>query len=232
MIDAAFADRIIRIATNPFPGMSQEDVTALEERLGVTLSPATHEFLARISGFEDPETGVVDFSGRRHFAAVDDLPNAVPIASNYCGDCWFAEVDIQTGSFGRVLLASHDGAYRLFTDFASLEEFVDAALFDKARISARDDEVMALIGRPLQSLRQPEAMNSPDETIRAFASQLTPEHVIYDLRQRGGLLPFDNREVTRYGSTLVYAILEPPEQPRVGILRRLIDAVRRRQSGS
>lgn len=228
------------------PGLSRDELLALEQKLEAPLPPAIRELLEYSRGFTlrskwfskyffegGPDEGGQHalLSGRGwtgypgwEGSAPDGGPRGLEILADICGNPWVVDVDSR-GEWGAVFYISHDPPEIAFqsNDLASflLEFFL---FFTQRHESKLIDPRNARIERvPLQKTQA--LRDGSDPILRKFAATLNEDDLIADLRAKrsGTGFPWDlfglDTEVRRFGTELAFALIKPQ---RKGLLRELL----------
>ena len=210
------------------PGLADEELTDLEQRVPCKLPLEIRELLQVTRGFAGIAADQVDFTGENMFFEQEEVfPHGLPIASDGFGNFWIVDLSPQSEAFGPVYFACHDAPVIPFQS-ASLAEFL-TELF-KCVIpphsslvnDVHDDRLHDVWGKNPGVVDQTECLQSSDEVIRIFAEELDESFQIIDLRGASPGQGFSwgrygpNTEVRRYGTSPIFAY-----KKRKGLLARI-----------
>ncbi len=205
------------------PGLDAAGVRDLEAELGVALPPEIAELVRLARGFEFGPVDTVAFDAGFSFGMQGALPRVTPLCGDGFGNFWVVEVQ-ESGAWGPVYFVSHDPPV-LVIQSKGMAEFIEAVLSlgRPERTSAIDEVHDAAsmriwhedpFGEPASSFA-----TAGDPTLRAFASSLNPDDLVFDLRAQATGSGFawgrhgPNSEVRRHGDELIFALPAPTKKP-------------------
>lgn len=209
------------------PGLSAEELLALEQRLGLPLPPDMRELLAFARGFACERAGEVDFTGSLPFAFESAFPCGVPVAADGMGNFWVVDANPATGAWGPVFFASHDPPVMALQarDLAAFLAQVLAPGQSSALDQVREKAVFRIWREKPGLLTKDQALQSEDPELAAFAAQLDERFEICDLRGADVGQGFawgragPRAEVRRHGAALIFAVQAGAKK---GLLARLL----------
>ena len=236
VIEAALGERFQPEGEEPYtlelrPGLSEAEFREFAARFPHPLPPEIEELLRFTRGFDfgsvDPE---VDFTGRLDFEDADVFPHGAPIAGDGCGNFWVVDVNPESGAWAPVFYACHDPPVIVYQS-ASLAEFLEE-LFNIERPGrssqieyVHEDASMDIWRNNPDLIPAPEARQSADGELRAFAKSLDDRALISDLRAGKVGSGFSwgrygaDTPVRRDGARLLFGIMPPERRP--GFFQRL-----------
>lgn len=211
------------------PGLDAAGVRELEAELGMALPREIDELVRFARGFEFGPVDTVAFDAGFTFGMEGFLPRVTPLCGDGFGNFWVVEVH-ESGAWGPVYFVNHDPPV-LVVQSKRMAEFIDSVLSlgRPERTSAIDEVHDAAsiriwqedpFGKPASSLA-----TAGDPTLRAFASSLNPDDLVFDLRERATGSGFawgrhgPNGDVRRNGHELIFSLPTPTKKP--GIFARM-----------
>lgn len=217
-----------RLVLTVLPGLDPEALRKYEAALGAPLPPEIDDLLHYTRGIEfEPDDGLV-FDGGFSFGMEKILPRAVPLGQDGCGNDWLVEVQ-PSGAWGPVFFACHDAPV-LVVVAKDVATFIDEYLSvvgrpDSESTVTHEDAMDHICDEEPWGQRAGSLYDDPDETLRTFAQSLSPDDVVFDLREQtvGSGLYWGKHEpdfaMRRCGDALIFARLTPPPKP--GFFKRL-----------
>ena len=212
------------------PPATDAQTRALEAALPGPLPDEIRAALAVSTGLANgplESFSILDLEG---FGLDEAFPHAYSIAHDGYGNYWVLDVLPDSTDWGPVFYACHDPAviaYQAPSIDAFLRDVVAMPIDDpKSRIDEVHDKVVHGLWSDSSSLMtQSTAASSSDAILREFASTLTPDALIADLREPSIGSGFawgkfgPRTTIQRFGTHRLWAITKPPAKP--GLLSRL-----------
>jgi len=214
----------------PEPGLDAVTIDAVEHRLGVPLPTDLRALLGVCHGIRGLEWEI-DFTGTLGFEMAEVFPHGLPIVGDHTGNFWVVDCVTTPEAEASVFYACHDPPVMLWQcrgmatflrelrrKFASQER--------SALDEVYDERALRVWRAPPVTMSRSAALHAPDDTLRAFASALTDEWSIIDLRAAtpGMGLAWGRCEyptgLRRYREERLFACAFP--QRRTSILSRLL----------
>lgn len=210
-------------------GLSDVDVKALEDRVGLPLPEELRMLLGFCSGIE----GVldqVDFTGATlAFEMAEIFPNGLPIAGDGFGNFWVLDITPHAASVAPVFFACHDAPLILHQsdDLAGFlrEVFKMNVPPHKSLVDdVHEDRLFQVWKTNPGVISHHDATLSEDGTLKAFAAQLDDRFQFIDLRAATPGLGFSwgrfgpRTEVRRNGHERIFAYAKPE---KTGLLAKL-----------
>ncbi len=212
------------------PPATAEQIRALEARLPSPLPDEIRAALAVTTGFVEPPVESFSLLDLEGFGLEEVFPDAYSLAHDGFGNYWVLDMLPGTSVWGPVYFACHDPAVIAYQS-PSIEAFV-RDLVDRAPDHpespinrVHDDVVMRLWSDHSALIAQPAAAASTDPTLREFASSLSPDALIADLRKPSIGSGFSwglhgpRTDIRRFGAEPLWALTRPPAKP--GFFARL-----------
>jgi len=228
VIEAAVAADLVdedgeRVVWKALPGLTSDQIIALEGDLGFRLPGELRDLLPRCAGIDGPLDGI-DFTGRSlgGFGMDEIFPRNIPIAHDGFGNYWVLDVAQEGMPVASVFFACHD---------------VPVVLYQSDGIAAFLGEVLRMYQPPHKSLiddvhadrlfdvwrKNPSTLTVADavlrdEVLRAFAATLDQRFTIVDLRGVRPGMGFSwgrygpRTEVRRHGDLPIFAYAAPPKR--------------------
>jgi cell wall assembly regulator SMI1 len=211
-----------------YPPCSKAEIAQFEARLPCPLPEDIREMLAFSRGFEGGPIERVEFLGEdgvpEHpfFCPIDIMPDGF-------GNAWVIDLTPDTKEFGPISFWCHDPPVFAY-QCASLREFLVQirrlceSPEDNPIEEVRANAVFELWGDNSHLISQPEAAESADGVLRAFAQTLGPDWRICDLRRAktGDGFAWGHRdleEVKRHGTLPIFACQDKPKR---SLIQRLL----------
>ena len=174
----------------------------------------------------------IDFTGRarRSHFELEFMPESLPVASDGCGNFWVIDVPPGAATWGPVYYWSHDAPVVL-VQARSLGEFVAEALKlykppHRSLVDAvHQDKLFDVWTKNPGVIPQADALASADSALREFASRLTADFGIIDLRSAPIGMGFSwgrygpDSNVQRFGAEPIFGYQQPAKKP--GLFARL-----------
>jgi len=226
VVDADGAVEVLAL----LPPATDAQIRALEAALPGTLPDEIRAALAVTTGLANgplESFSILDLEG---FGLEEVFPHAYSIAHDGYGNYWVLDVLPDATDWGPVFYACHDPAVIAY-QAPSIEAFLRDAVAmppddPKSAIDHVHEKVVIRLWSDGSTLiTQPVAAASDDAILHEFASSLTPDALIADLRQPtvgSGFAwgKFGPRTVIqRFGAHRLWAITRPPSKP--GLMARL-----------
>jgi hypothetical protein len=213
------------------PGLDAAAIDAIAERLGAPLPADLRELLSITQGIDGLELRI-DFTGGQGFGLEDVFPHGVAIAHDDTGDAWVVDCITEAEPEAAVFFACHDPPIVLWEGrglAAFLEELRrsfdcgpdDTPLLD----DVETDRLHHVWKTNPQTVDRRTALESVDETVRAFAAALDDAWVVTDLRAAEPGMGFSwgrfghGTRVRRHGDARLFACAPPERRP--GLISRL-----------
>ena len=214
-----------RMTCRVTPPPPPAELAALEARLGGALPADARDLLAVGRGLDGGPLEAIDFAG-----ALDDgletelFPSALPIAHDGFGNFWVVERQPGAATWGPVYYVAHDPAVAVYQG-PDLADFLAGlrGLMEPPYRGPLDEVHEAASARIWHehpgAVPQPEALQSADPAVRAFAASLGPEWWVVDLRtaRRGDGLAWGRfgprTRLRRAGSLPLFGYGPPPREP-------------------
>jgi hypothetical protein len=169
------------------PGLSQEQISALEVRLPCSLPNDIRDVLNYTSGFNNSPVNSVDFAGDLSFGFEEAFPYGLPVAEDGLGNFWVIDLVSQSQEWGPLFYVCHDPAVVVY-QADSLETFVkDILKFANPPYQADIDRVLqefsyAIWKNNPNVLSYKSCIDSSDKSLKEFAATLDESYQIIDLR--------------------------------------------------
>jgi SMI1 / KNR4 family (SUKH-1) len=170
------------------PPATDDEVRALEDKLPCALPAEIRAALNVSAGLANGPLESFNLTGLAGFAFEDVFPFAHSIAHDGYGNYWVVDLYPDAATWNPVFYACHDPPVIVY-QAATVEEFLRDAiqLSQPGRRSPVDvvhEDTSTRIWKENPDLiAQPEALNSPDPEVAAFAATLSPDFQIIDLRR-------------------------------------------------
>lgn len=170
------------------PGLSWEEIDALEEQLGAPIPHSIRELMAYAGGVE-VDRDELSWNGR---AFGQDVPGAfpcwMPLLDDGAGNGWNIDIDRQTGEWGPVYFACHDPAV-VVRQADSLAQFI-VQFADDCCQPEREGSLYLVAERRVNKVWDTGGVTmdggalreSADETLRRAGASVE-EGVVCDLRR-------------------------------------------------
>lgn len=174
----------------PLNPLSAAEIEALAQHLpGQRLPDDIIELLRFASGFSDNFFDEFSFVNADGFGLEHFFPNVIELASDGTGNLWLQDIDYQ-GNWGAVYYACHDPAV-IMKQADSLADFIKQ-IHDYALDENHSFFHQLYEDGPIKIWKLPkggfisieEAKKSSDKILKDFASQLPPDYLIADLRNK------------------------------------------------
>jgi cell wall assembly regulator SMI1 len=195
------------------PGMTPDEIAALERKCGASLPADVRELVENSAGFAR-EGLFVEFAGNDQFGYEPVAPHGVAIAPDGFGNSWVCDV-LGDGSWGAVLFLCHDPSVVVIQS-RSLAEFIDQVFAwpDPSDWNGLADAAVSEVWRRNPHVQpREEALASPDDTLRAFAQSIEAGYDIADLRAGESGTGFSlgrAMQEERCGDLLLFAVERKP----------------------
>ncbi|WWL67609.1 SMI1/KNR4 family protein [Burkholderia pseudomallei] len=155
------------------------EIDAFQASLPGPLPGEVRELLEYASGFKAP-FGYIDFTGKSNrFSFKEIFPYGLPVAQRD-GDFWIVDID-QDGRWQCVFFVSHDPAVALI-QFPSFSDFIQGVVAKGDVLVDAKNFASRVWGDGSSGIQVNDARNSPDTLVSSFASDLSDNFEIYDLR--------------------------------------------------
>ncbi|MEO6993020.1 MAG: SMI1/KNR4 family protein [Lacunisphaera sp.] len=202
------------------PPLSADQINELQKLVGQPLPADLKALLAFCSGLEGCLDGIDFTGGRMSYEHVEVFPNGLPIAADGCGNFWVLDLTPTTTQAAPVFFACHDAPVILYQspDIASFlsEVFRINVPPHKSLVDdVHDDTLFNVWRRNPGVVDQSTALRSMDTEIKSFASGLTENFQIIDLRNAPVGMGFSwgrygpDTEIRRHGHELIFAYAKP-----------------------
>lgn len=211
------------------PGLSDEEIAG---RFPAPLPSEIRELLRRTSGFAFPFSEILEaisFTGES-FGLEEIFPTAVQIAQDNFGNSWIVDVHPDTGLWAPVFYVCHDPPVAVLQSL-DLATFLDEVLNlgrpgrRSALVQVHEETADTIWSDNPGLIPVPEARQSRDTLLRAFAEDLPDGAQIADLRAGtigSGFswgLHGTQTIVRRHGAERLFALIAPEKKP--GFFARL-----------
>ena len=169
------------------PPLTEEELARLALLLPCPLPPDARELLTFARGFEGGTVESMDLGGLMEPIFEEIFPCGLPIAHDGYGNYWVLDLVSTSTVWGPVFFLCHDAPVVVY-QCPDVATFIrDLLVMAEPPHSGPIDEVheghMRRIWKENPgALLRDEALASPDDAVRRFAADLTPEHWIVDLR--------------------------------------------------
>ncbi len=227
VIDLALREQLTDTTGSPvkpglLPPATRDEVSVLEERLGIRVPPDLQDLLAFTSGFDFPLVGSVDLLGRE--MSVQTFFPSIPILGDGFGNFWV--VDVAGGNTsGVVMFWCHDPPV-VVIQASGLGLFLNS-VFDLGRrehndrlILVRKAHTARIWSEDPYLLSVEQARQSGDVIVASFAKDLPDNAYVADLRTREFGAGFSwgksDSEPRRAGEHLIFSV-----EKKRGLLSRL-----------
>jgi SMI1 / KNR4 family (SUKH-1) len=194
------------------PPLSQGELAQLETELGRKLPADLRELLVLCRGFEFSPVGTVDFSGGEMSVAIPFA--AIPVLPDGSGNFWVVDIEPEERS-GSVMFWCHDPAVMVI-QAPTLSEFVQQALgigrpgHSDPLTFIKEERSRQIWADDPYLVRAAEARESADPDLAAFATELSGDFYIADLRKReigsGFSWGRTDSDVRRFKDKLIFGI--------------------------
>lgn len=193
------------------PPLTAPRIDDLERSRPGPLPNDVKDLLRHAGGLEAPHIGKVDFTGRSlPFEYPEIVPRSVALAQ-VDGTFWVVDVDAG-GEWGHVLHFSHDPPV-VIVPFASFADFLRAIARPRTIVDNAAHSAKQVWQRTDEGTMVADAAESDDDSLSGFATSLTGDFTIFDLRApatkpigftwgRSG----PDSEIRRAGSSLLFAV--------------------------
>lgn len=214
------------------PGLSEEEIEEIADRLSAPLPPEIRELLRRTSGFDFPFSEIledVSFTGEG-FGLEEIFPTAVQIARDGFGNAWIVDVHPDTGVWAPVFYVCHDPPVAVIQS-PDLATFLDEVLNlgrpgrRSALVEVHEETADTIWSDNPGLIPVPEARESSDPALCAFAAGLPDGASLADLRTGTVGSGFNwglhgpRTIVRRHGAERLFALIPPEKKP--GLFARL-----------
>jgi cell wall assembly regulator SMI1 len=213
----------------PEPGLDAATIDAVERRVGAPLPADLRTLLAICHGIRGLEWEV-DFTGTLGFEMAEMFPHGMPVVGDHTGNYWVVDCTTTPETEAAIFYASHDPPVMVW-QCRGIATFLRelgrkfTASERSALADMHDDGVQRVWRTNPVSLSRSAALDASDDTLRAFASALTDDWSIIDLRAATPGMGFSwgrcgyPTGLRRYGEERLFACAAPTR--RTGILSRL-----------
>jgi hypothetical protein len=211
------------------PPATDAQIRALEASLPGPLPDEMRAALAVSTGLANGPLESFSLLDLEGFGLEEVFPHAYSIAHDGFGNYWVLDVLPRATDWGPVFFACHDPpviAYQAPSIAAFLEDIVALPPDDPSSpIDHVHEEVVNELWRDDRLIPHADAMQSSDETLRAFAAALDAGAQMADLRNPRVGSGFawgkygPRTTIQRYDAHRLWAITRPPSKP--GLIARL-----------
>lgn len=212
------------------PGLTDDQIESLAKRLPTGQIPSEFKDLLKFaSGFLFYGLEEVRFDGIGQFGFEELFPTSVQLAEDGFGNYWILDVD-KNGNWGNVFYVCHDPAV-IVKHSDNLTQFIEhvndfGKNGKKSNLDIIHEKVVMDIWNKENGLVELEsAKQSNDNTLKEFASSLTDNFVIADLRNKPNQTGFawgkfgsNIDKVKRHDTELIWGI---EKQVKKGFLSKL-----------
>jgi cell wall assembly regulator SMI1 len=213
----------------PEPGLDAATIDAVERRVGAPLPADLRALLGACHGIRGLEWEI-DFTGSLGFEMAGLFPHGMPIVGDHTGNFWVVDCTATPEAEAAIFYACHDPPVMLWQcrGMATLlrELRRKFASSERSALDEMHDERVHRVWRTAPAaLSRSAALDTADDTLRAFANALTGDCSIIDLRTATPGLGFAwgrcgyPTGLRRYGDERLFACAAPERRP--GILSRL-----------
>lgn len=207
-------------------GLTQQEIASIEQRVGLVLPQELRALLASCSGIDTFLDGI-DFTGAKLcFEQKEVFPNGLPIAGDGCGNFWVIDITPETTATAPIFFACHDAPVILYqcADIASFLSAVLSVPTPPTFTAVYEDRLFNVWRSNPGVLTRSQALNSPDTSLRAFASELPEPFQFIDLRHVEPGMGFSwgrygpRTEIRRFGYERLFAYAKPTKRGFFGNL--------------
>jgi hypothetical protein len=213
----------------PEPGLDAATIAAIERRVGAPLPADLRTLLGACHGIRGLEWEI-DFTGTLAFEMAGLFPHGMPIVGDHTGNFWVVDCTTAPENEAAVFYACHDPPVMLWQcrGMATLLRELRRKFTTSERSSlddVHDEFVMRVWRTPASMVNRTAALDAQDEPMRAFATSLTDEWSIIDLRtaRTGAGFAWGRSAyphgLRRHGEERLFACVTPKRA--TGILSRL-----------
>jgi hypothetical protein len=213
----------------PEPGLDAATIDAVELRLGAPLPTDLRALLGVCHGVRGL-AWEIDFTGSLSFEMDHVFPHGLPIAGDHTGNFWVVDCTATPEAEAAVFFACHDPPVMLWQCRGIATFLRELRLkFGSTNPSSLDDVYEDRLHRVWATnpgtLSRSAALDAPDDTLRAFATSLTDEWSIIDVRAATPGMGFSwgrhgsRTRLRRYGEERLFACAAP--ERRTSVLSRL-----------
>jgi hypothetical protein len=204
------------------PPATEKQITSTEERAGAPLPEELCEVLSLCSGIERTFADI-DFTGGLLFGHEEVFPHGLPIAGDGFGNFWVLDVSPKSAKSAPIYFACHDAPIILF-QCADLATFISELLrmhtppFKSLIDDAHEDRLFKVWKTNPGVINHATALKSTDPTLAHFASTLSPNFQIIDLRNAPPGMGFSwgrygpRTEIRRDAIKPIFAYAAPPKK--------------------
>jgi hypothetical protein len=212
------------------PGATDDDLSRIEELLGLRLPTELRAALSLTTGFEAGPLLSFDLLDVEGFGMDDVFPFAYPLAHDGAGNFWVLDLLPDMDACGPVFFACHDPPVVAFQspDPASFVQAIGSVREGSAKSpvhNVQHDVTMAIWSSRSGLMTHESALASDDQALARFAGDFPSEAVFADLRAPvvGNGFPWGHfgprTEWRRAGELRLWATVPPA--PRPGLIARL-----------
>lgn len=203
------------VELQPYPGLSDEQLTTLESRIPCHLPDHIRELLRYCRGFDGSAAEWVDFTGADPGIAIPDVfPHGLTLAGDGYGNFWVADLTRDSKDFAPIYFTCHDAPVVLYQS-PTLPHFL-TELFkiwtpphESIVDDVHEDRLFKVWRKNPFALSQACCLESGDSVLEEFARQLDESYHFFDLRrpQLGAGFPWGRYRlpVIRFGELPVFA---------------------------
>jgi len=172
----------------PGPPLSDAEIGALQQRVGVTLPTELTELLQRCGGLDGVLDGL-DFSGRtiNDFDFGEVFPHPLGIAQDGFGNFWVLDLSSAPRDRAPVYFVCHDAPVVLYQS-PDLTHFVHEVVrmyippHRSAIDDVHEDRLFQVWRRNPGAVTRRQAQASEDSVLKRFAEELDDRFIVVDLR--------------------------------------------------
>lgn len=216
-------------AAIPEPGLDSATIDAVERRVGAPLPTDLRTLLGVCHGIRGLEWEV-DFTGTLGSEMAEVFPHGMPVVGDHTGNFWVVDCTTAPEAEAAIFYACHDPPVFLWQcrGIATLLRELRRKFASPERSSLdemHDEHVLRVWRTHPATLSRGAALDAPDDTLRAFASSLTDDWSIIDLRAATPGMGFSwgrcgyPTGLRRHGEERLFACAAPTR--RTGLLSRL-----------